>query len=262
MASLRLAILRSVRGPAAPLTPGVPPAGRRRLEQSGCSRNDGGMMDELQRVATGIVIETKEDAMSQARRITITFPLHGPQPTPEDLLEVLAALTSEGPASLAEVREQLAGVSFGEAPPEPLSAEYFHRRAAQLLATIDDVLQELPADHRSAMRRALDQAYRLGQVCTELKMRERHLDDVTREVEKMKPAQRRGGEARRGKFKEDTERLCAFMQDKVEEGHPIRNAARLAFKKRLGTSEDGNRKRYDNWLRRRNGSNQSNPPNA
>ncbi|MBV7396846.1 hypothetical protein [Mameliella sediminis] len=71
---------------------------------------------------------------------------------------------------------------------------------------------------------------------------------------KVRQAQTRGGDARRGQTKEQSQAVLKEIQRLVSEGHPAKRAAELAAQKGIGTSASANRQlHYRDQKRRRSG---------
>jgi len=88
----------------------------------------------------------------------------------------------------------------------------------------------------------LDRANALGALQADWAWRSKFKDHTVRGIEVLKGAQA-AGESSRG-AREETEPILEFMDERVMKGASIRNAARLARQRGLGTSIEANRKLY------------------
>lgn len=194
------------------------------------------------------------DSMSSLTVLHITIPPTGPTFSDAERDSVFAAQRGAAVRTLLDAKTFLVREPETTTEPSPpLSRANFVRRCRFELEHAEKHIASVSAECRLAIERAVDHALRLGILLATMEMRERHLEDVAREVEILKPARRRGAAHRRGAFKNDTLQICQLIHALItEEKHSVSNAARLVYKKhKLGTSPDANRKRYQDWCRRK-----------
>jgi hypothetical protein len=196
----------------------------------------------VRQVAPGIQVHSASDAMSSVKKLRITIGPLGADFSQEELEQVLASERAEPKAGLASLQSQVSSLQSAGVEAEFLTELAFLRTARAHFERIDTLLRLVPEEVASTVRDALEHAFKLGTISSEIDMRARHLKPVT--SQKLLVENRSGAlRARKGEVKIGTLEIVEAM-DKLLSGTgrfkgQVRSAANFLatqIRKNLSTS--------------------------
>lgn len=207
-----------------------------------------------------------QDAMGKRNIITISIPPVTPE-ADEDLKTAFANV-QRGIAQAFESAEKLRDPAFpknvcdafqrstdaADSDAQPLTMPYEMDVVSKGLRHVLGALKTVPEDLKQEMEEAVNIAFTAGSIYRSAISRERHIDDLERELSQSRARERGRAESRRNSLAENQD-LFDYMHPLVErDGHKVLTVARWAVKKgygsRTGDEEKdakANRSRYNRW---------------
>ncbi|WP_299850371.1 hypothetical protein [uncultured Roseovarius sp.] len=208
-----------------------------------------------------------QDAMGKKNVIKISIPLVTPE-TDEDVITAFANVQS-GIAQAFEDAERLRDPEFprnvrdafhratdaADSDAAPLTMPYEMYVVSQGLEQALDILETVPDDLKYEMEEAVNAAFTAGSNYRNAISRERHLDDLERELSQSKARERGRAENRRNSLAENQD-LFEYMHPLVQNPeNKVLTIARWAVKKGYGSQTGdlekdakANRSRYNRWV--------------